>query len=133
MAEQKRKKLPAYTSPKGTFRFPKLSEVDYGTDKYKKPDGEYSVQLVFEKESPEAQALIAKLTPHLKEAEAEAAEKFKALSVKARKEFEKKANPITGPQMNSLYQTLYDKETEEETGEIAFKFAMRASGIRKHG
>ena len=130
MAEA-RIKLPKYTSPKTTFRFPKLAEPDYGNEKYAKPDGEYSVQMLFQADSPEAKALIKQLTPHYQEARAFAAEGFSNLSVKVRKSNEKEG--ITGPKMNELYSIVYDKETEEPTGEIVFKAAMKASGVRKKG
>ena len=130
MAEP-RKKLPQVVTPKGTFRFPKLSEPDYGNDKFPKPDGEYSVQLVLQKGSEEFKALMAKLETLHKEALAEASEKFDDLPVAARKTFEKKK--IAGPQANPIYTELYDKETEEPTGEVFFKATMKASGKFKKG
>jgi hypothetical protein len=126
-----RKKLPKFVSPKGPFRFPKLVEPDYGNEKYPKPDGEYSVQQVFKADSKEAKQLIKDLTPLYKEAIAEAAEKFKAMSVAARKKLERQG--VKGPIENPLFNEIYDKETEEPTGEITFKFAGRASGERKKG
>lgn len=30
-----------FTAPGGTFKFPKLSEPDYGNEKFPKSDGEY--------------------------------------------------------------------------------------------
>jgi hypothetical protein len=39
-------------TPKGTAKWPKLSEPDYGTKDYPKPDGEYSVKLVFDETDP---------------------------------------------------------------------------------
>jgi hypothetical protein len=130
MAE-KRKKLPQFVTPKGTFRFPKLSEPDYGNEKFPKPDGEYSVQLLLPADSDEAKALIEKLTPMYEAALDEAKEAFKGLPIKSRKDFEKKG--IKGPLPNSLFSEVYDKETEEPTGEITFKFAMRAGGTYKQG
>src|SRR5690606_17374564 len=56
----------------------------------------------------------------------EAKKAFDALPVGTRKKLKR----ITE---NPLYLTIYDKETEQETGEIAFKFAMRASGTYKQG
>lgn len=130
MSEAK-KKLPQFTSPRGTFRYPKISEPDFGNEKFPKPDGEYSVQLVLQADSPEAKDIIGKLTPLYAAAMAEAAEAFKALPVGTRKAFEKKG--VKGPVENPLFTELYDKETEEPTGEIVFKFAMKASGEYKKG
>lgn len=80
-------------------------------------------------DSKEAKAFIKELTPHYQAAMAEASEKFKELPVGTRKAFEKKG--IKGPQENPLFSEIYDKETEEATGEIFFKFAMKASGVSK--
>jgi hypothetical protein len=131
MANEKRKKAPQFTSPKGPFRFPKLSEPDYGNTDYPKPDGEFSVQLILDLADPETQAFIAKLQPLYDEALAEAAEAFKKLKVDSRKALEKKG--IKAPVENALYTEMYDKETEEPTGEIFFKFAMPMSGEFKTG
>jgi hypothetical protein len=81
--------------------------------------------------NPEAKAFLTELEPHYKAALAEAAELFKALPVGTRKAFEKKG--VKAPQANPLFTEIYDKETEEATGEIFFKFAMRASGEYKKG
>lgn len=131
MAEAARKKLPQIVTPKGAFRFPKLSEPDYGTKDYPKPDGEYSVQLVVDIDSPEFKQLVAALDPLHKEALAEAAEKFKALDVGTRKKFE--AKKIKGPQANPIFSEIYDKETEKPTGQVFFKATMKASGEYKKG
>jgi hypothetical protein len=130
MAEAK-KKLPTITSPRATFRFPKLTEPDYGNNDYPNPDGVYSVQLVFKADSAEAKELIAELTPHYVEAQEMAEKEFAALKKQTREAFKKKN--ITGPQFNALFTELYDKETEEPTGEIAFKINMKASGTYKKG
>src|SRR5262249_1611547 len=37
------------------------------------------------------------------------------------------------PQANALYTVVYDKETEEETDEVFFKFSMKASGLYRKG
>ena len=131
MSTEKRPKRPQFVSPKGRFRYPKLNDPDYGNDKHRKPNGEYNVQLILKAGSPEAQKLIKDLTPLHQEALATASEQFKELSLKARKAFEKDGK--TGPSLNALFETLYDKETEEETGEIGFKFATKASGVYQSG
>ena len=121
-----RKKLPRFTTPAGVFRYPKLTEPDYGTSEHPKPDGEYSVQLLFRADSPEAQQLLQQLTPHYEAAMEEAKKAFDNLPVGTRK----KLKEVT---KNPLFLTIYDRETEEETGEIAFKFAMKASGEYRKG
>lgn len=115
-----RAKAPAFVTPKGVFRFPKLSEPDFGTDDYPKAAGEYSVQLVLTLSDPATQALIAKLEPFYQAALGNAEAAFKALKAETRKKLGKvNANP--------LYTELLDEATEEPTGEIVFKFAEAAS------
>jgi hypothetical protein len=122
-------KRPAFvkgTSPKFTLKYPKLTEPDYGSKDYPKPNGEYSTKAVMQADSPEAKAFIKLLTPHYRAAIEQAETEFKALKVEQRK----KLGSVTE---NDLFTTLYDQETEEPTGEIEFKFAMTASGELKKG
>jgi hypothetical protein len=126
MSTNKQPKRPQITSPKGTFRFPKLSEPDFGNQKFPKPDGEYSVQLVLKQDSPEFDKFFEILRPHYEAALEQAEAAFKELPIGTRK----KLGKVTP---NDLFTTLYDKETEEPTGEVAFKAAAKASGERKHG
>lgn len=118
----KRPKLFKGISPRGIFRFPSLTKPDYGNDKFPKPDGEYKVQLVLTEE--EAAPLIAKLTPEYEKAIEAAEEEFKGLKVEQRKKLKEVAK-------NDLYATEYDQETEEPTGNLIFKFSMKASGVNK--
>lgn len=118
MADNKRPKLPSFTTPKLVFKFPKLVEPDYGSTEYPKPDGEFSTKGIAQLSDPAVQAFIQKLQPLHDEAIAKAEEEFKKLKVETRKKLGK-------VQVNDLFTTLYDQETEEETGEIEFKFAMK--------
>jgi len=119
MADQsKRKKLPSFTSPKLVFKFPKLVDADYGSNDYPKPDGEFSTKGIGKLSDPAVQKFIAALKPLHDEAVAEAEEKFKELKVETRKK-------LGSVKVNDLFTTLYDQETEEETGEVEFKFAMK--------
>lgn len=120
----KKPKNPEFVSPRGTFRYPKLNEPDYGTENFPKPDGEYSVRLILTE--ADAQPLVDQLQPHLDAAVEEAQAKFKELPVATRK----KLKEVT---VNDLYQIEYDPETEEATGNVIFKFAMKASGKTKDG
>jgi hypothetical protein len=131
MADAKKKKNATFTTPIGVFRFPKLTEPDFGSEKYAKKDGEYSVQLVFRHGSEPMRKLEKTLAPFYEKALENAERAFKELGVKARKEFEKKN--VKGPVPNGLYSEIYDKETEEPTGEVCFKFSMKASGQYKKG
>ena len=126
MADAKRKAYPKFVTPKGAFKFPKLNEPDFGSKDYPKPDGEYSLKLIMQADDPATKAFIAKLQPAYEEATAEADRAFKDLKVETRK----KLGKVT---MNGLFTTIYDQETEQPTGEIEFKFAMKASGELKKG
>lgn len=123
---QKKKKFPQITSPRGKFKYPKLSEPDYGTKDYPKPDGEYGLKLVLEADSPGAKALIAALDPHYKEALAEGEAEFAKLPIQSRKKL-KAMTP------HPFFNEVYDKETEEPTGEIEFNIKARAGGTYKSG
>lgn len=130
MAE--RKKLASGMSPKGIFVFPKLTTPDYGNEKFPKPDGEYSLKLRLLLSSALVENFLKTLAPHMEEAEELAKAEFAKLKVDARKKLQK-LHGEQGYVMNDLYATVYDKETEEETGEIDFKFAMKAGGEVKTG
>jgi hypothetical protein len=125
MAEAK-KKLPQLTSPVGTFKYPKLTEPDYGTKEYPNPDGSFSVKLVMDADAPETKAFIAALQPHYEEAMAAAQEAFKALPIASRKKLEK----VT---QNPLFTEIYDKETEQPTGQIEFSIKMKHKVTIKKG
>lgn len=113
----KKTKLPSFTSPKGIFVWPRLSEPD---TKYK-AEGLYSVKLRLDES--EAKALINKLQPIFDQSVEDGKEKYAALPVKTRKEKDFKTVKYFSP--------VYDEETEEETGEVEFNFKMTASGVSK--
>ncbi|MEY9719299.1 hypothetical protein ABIA22_001789 [Sinorhizobium fredii] len=131
MAKEAKKKLPQFTTPRGTFVYPKLTEPDYGTKDYPKPDGEYSLKLRMSREDAEAfvnrknkdgVSVQSLYDDAMREAEAAFAE----LKVETRKK-------LGAVKPNELYTVLYDQETEEPTGEVEFKFKMKASGETKKG
>lgn len=117
-------KRPTYTSPKGIFRYPSLNKPDYGNEECPKPKGEFKVQLVMSRD--EAEEFIAKLQPIFDEAVREGEEKFAKLPVAQRK----KLKEMT---VNDLYNEIFDKESEEPTGEVFFKFGTAASGENTKG
>jgi hypothetical protein len=120
----KKEKLPSFVSPKGVFRYPALTSPDYGTKEFPKADGEYKVQLILTE--AEAQPLIEKLQPLFDAAISEGHEKFKELKVEQRKK-------LGELKVNDIYATEYDQETEDPTGNLIFKFTMKASGKDKKG
>lgn len=116
MAEAK--KLPSFTSPRLVFKFPKLVEADYGSNEYPKPDGEFSTKAIGKASDPAVQRLLKQLQPLHEAAIEKAEEEFKKLKAETRKK-------LGGVKVNELYTELLDQETEEPTGEIEFKFAMK--------
>lgn len=127
MADAKDKKqFPKITSPKLRLGWPKLTEPDYGNKDYPKPDGEYSTKGVAALSDPAIQSFLAKLRPFYDEAMEKAAEEFAALKPETRR----KLKEVT---KNGLYTELLDKETEQPTGEVEFKFSRKASGEYKKG
>lgn len=125
MATEKRKPNPQFISPRGVFVYPALTKPDYGTKDYPKPDGEYKVTLRLTQAAADAwregplKAVIAR-------AREEADEAFKALPIATRK----KLKELT---WNEVGTDEYDKTTEEATGFVTFKAAMKASGLRDKG
>lgn len=117
MAEAK-KKLPSFTSPRLVFKFPKLVEADFGSEQYPKPDGEFSTKAIGKASDPGVQRLLKQLQPLHDAAVEKAEEEFKKLKAETRKK-------LGGVNVNDLYTELLDQETEEPTGEIEFKFAMK--------
>lgn len=131
MAKEAKKKLPQFTTPRGVFVFPKLTEPDYGSKDFPKPDGEYSLKLRMAQ--ADADAFIARknkdgvsLGDMYADALRDAEAAFAELPVATRKKLEK-VKP------NELFTVLYDEETEEPTGEVEFRFKMKASGEFKKG
>jgi len=115
MAQPKR---PTFTSPRGSFSYPKLTTPD---TKFK-PEGEYSVGLILSADSAEAKKLMAQIDKAAAESLASAKEKAK--NPAEAKKWETKYLP---------YKMVEDKETGEETGDVEFKFSAKASGTTKDG
>ena len=135
MAKEARKVNPKFRTGIATAVYPKLTEPDYGTKEHPDPEGKYKTKLRMSKE--EAEALLDKKVKQkddtvvsLREVHAQAIAdgqiEFDKLPVGTRKKLgELKEQP--------LYSEVYDKETEEPTGEVEFLFKKTASGTRKDG
>lgn len=110
----KKKKLPTYRTPVGQAKFPKLTEPDTKWD----AAGAYSVKLLFEEGSAEANDLAKKID----EAHAAAVASYRAeLSDRAAEDMKAADKPYT-----------YDTDGDgEETGFTKFSFKMKASGTNK--
>ena len=128
MTEERR--YPAFATPRGVFKAVHLTEPDFGNEKFPKPDGEYSVTVLYRANDPAVIAFLAALNPlheeALETARAAAREALKKLPAHAHKAFGDVVN-------NDLFRTVFDRETEEPTGEIEFKFTMRAGGAVRQG
>lgn len=135
MAKPKRPKKVLNVSFKGEFRFPKLTkdQIDYGTDDYPKPDGEFSVQLIGDPNDTAVKAELARLEPLHKQAIADAKEAFKELKPETKARLLKNNKEGKGILINDLYSEEFDKDTKEPTGRIVFKIAMKHSGVYKGG
>lgn len=123
MADKQAKKASniRMNTGKGTLRYPKLSEIDFGTDDYPAKDGIYSANLIAGRNEPWVVELLAKLEPLHEAAIQRGEEQFKALKAEARK----RLKSLT---VNPLFTEILDPDTEEPTGDIMFTFKMRASG-----
>jgi len=122
---EKKKARPTLTSPKGTFKYPRLNEPDFGNDKYPKKDGEFSVSIVMPR--ADADAFIATKFKALEgkslaDLHAEAMAAGKAEFAKFKKDRREKLKSVTE---NPIYAVEYNQETDEETGNVIFKFAMK--------
>lgn len=120
MAENDKPKRVYLTSPRGVFLFPRLNAPDTKFDE----NGRYSVGLILKADAPDTKKFITELTPHYEAALEEGREAFKKLKVETRK----KLKAITE---NALFTEVFDRETEEPTGEIRFNFNMKAGGVSK--
>jgi hypothetical protein len=121
--DKKQQKLVKGNTPRGVFVFPALTKPDYGNEAFPQPDGVYKVNLRLSEE--DAEPLIKKLTPAWEQAQEDGQAAFDALPKPARVKLK------NGFQMNDMFEKEFDKETEEETGFVIFKFKMKASGTSK--
>jgi len=105
-------KNPEYLTPRGIFKFPSLTTPDYGNEAFPNPDGSFKTGVVVS--LADAQALINKLMPVYEDALNEGRQSFSGLALPARKK-------LGEMKENLFYETEYDRETEEETGNVIFK------------
>ncbi|MER8422500.1 hypothetical protein [Mesorhizobium sp. M1403] len=136
MAKEARTEYQKFTTPRVVFVYPKLSEPDYGNEKFPKPDGEYSTKVMMSLADAETFCDTKfggkpSLNELFEAATRNAEKAFAELDKGTREKFKKKG--VTGPAMNALFETVFDKETEEDTGNVAFKMAKKASGEVKNG
>jgi len=109
------KKNPTMTSPKGTFKWPRLNEPD---TKFKE-EGEYSVKVVMNPTDKGVQELI------------DAIDEAAAASLAFAQD--KAETPAKAKKWETKYLPYADVEDEdgEPTGEVEVKFTMKASGVNR--
>lgn len=120
-----RPKMIKMNSPRGTAKWPKLTEPDYGSAQHPKPEGEYSVKLVWDETDPAFLKFRAKLQPYLDAAEAKGQAEFAALKKPQR-------DKLGSLKVNPLFTPIYDAE-DNPTGQVEMKLTMKASGVVKNG
>lgn len=110
-------------SPKGHFKYPHLTDPDYGTEEYPKEDGELNVRLILDAES--AEAFREQLSELYEEADRLGQE-----ADKKRKPALRKQKPYT---LNPLGTDVYDDDEEDPqpTGDVEFSFKTKYSGVSK--
>jgi len=113
------------SAPLGVAAWPKLTAPDYGNNTFPKPEGEYSVKMLWKTDDPDFIEFKEALEAYMPAVEAMANQKFSELKKPQR-------DKLGAPSQNPLFSIVYDKD-DEPTGDIEAKFTMRASGIVKKG
>lgn len=119
------KKRVKLNTPRGVAKFPKLTTPDYGSPKFPKPEGEYSVRMVFDEADPAFQKFAAKLRALEAAAEENALAQFAELKKPQR-------DKIGAPKLNPIFTPIYDDE-DEPTGKVEMKLSTQAAGTVKQG
>jgi len=125
----RKQKIIKLITPRGVLKFPRLTKIDYGSEKYPVPEGVYRTQLVLDTNSKGVREFLEKLDELLEQSREEAEEQLSELPVKSRKEIEGKG----GLTANKPYSIIYDEETEEPTGEVEIRIKKRATFKRADG
>ena len=115
--KDEKKKRKNHTTPKGEALFIHLVTPDHGTTEFPDEDGSFTITLRLSED--EADRLKAMISDELEEAKAEMQEKFDAMPVATRKKLKE-------PTWIEPGAVEYDRETEEPTGNILFRFKTKA-------
>ncbi|RUT87640.1 MULTISPECIES: hypothetical protein [unclassified Mesorhizobium] len=126
MAKEKNPDKVRVSTPRVTLKYPKLDRVDYGSEKYPDKDGSYNTRFIADRADPKVSAMLAKIDAVMVRAKELAEEKFSKMDIKARKKIEAKTGGIVA---DEPYSTVYDDDTEEDTGKIDMKVKMKAKGV----
>lgn len=115
--KDEKKKRKRYTTPKGEALFVHLVSPDYGTKEFPDEDGSYTITLRLSE--AEADKLKRSIAEEIEDGKAAMQEAFSELSVANRK----KLGEPTWVEPGTIE---YDRETEEPTGNILFRFKTKA-------
>lgn len=125
MAEKENKIVEVKgVSPRGIFKFPHLLEPDFGSDEHPNEDGEFNTWLVVDQAV--ADKFIEKLQPAMDCALEMGEEGFAKLKPAQRKK-------LGALSVNEIGQEVFDRETEEPTGQYEFRFKTKFSGVTFKG
>ena len=131
MTKDKKQRIKI-TTPPGIFIYPKLNQINYGTEKFPVKNGNFEVKVRLDKMHPEFAAFAAKFDPLYEQAKELALLKFGELPVNTRKELKEK-NGATGIRLRPALTQEYDEKTEEALATVTVKATMPAGGIIKKG
>lgn len=120
----KNKKPKQHTTPKAEALFVHIVEPDHGTKEFPDEEGSFTVTLRMPEE--QAQRFLDSLNEELEEAQAQMDKEFASLSVATRKSLKHPTFVMPGTEE-------YDRETEEPTGYILFRFKTKAKYTNKQG
>ena len=123
-SKDEKKKRQSYTTPKAPSLFVHIVKPDYGTKQYLDEEGSFNITLRLTE--AEAEQLKATLANEIAEAQAEMDEKFNELPIATRKK-------VGQPTWNEPGVVEYDRETEEPTGYVLFRFKTKASYTNRQG
>lgn len=129
MAEKK--KRIQITTPPGILVWPKLNQINYGTEKYPVKDGNFETKIVIDKSHPEFVKFAHTLEPLYDEARKVADKALADMKMAARKDLEKKVGEV--PKRRDWLSAMYEEETGEELDTVQAKASMRAGGVIKNG
>lgn len=115
--KDEKKKRKRHTTPKGEALFVHLVSPDYGTKEFPDEDGSYTITLRLSE--AEADKLKRSIAEEIEDGKAAMQEAFSELSVANRK----KLGEPTWVEPGTIE---YDRETEEPTGNILFRFKTKA-------
>lgn len=115
------------TTPRGTLKYPFLTEPWFGTEKHPSKEGMYITQIILDTSDPKVKTFLATIDELMEVSKAEAEKKLSEFSIETRKGIEKKG----GIKPRLPYTELYDAETEEPTGEVEMKIKKMYSGVSK--